>query len=95
MGAAQQQWLAPQADRLSIVTLNPLTTVYDRASGQTHLLAQPLPEILAALADGPHHAAEVAVKLSVDFDIGDGANLLARITECLDELLAMGLVSIR
>lgn len=95
MGAAQQQWLAPHADRLSIVTLDALTAVYDRASGQTHLLAQPLPEILAALQSGPANAAQIAARLTADFDIADSADVSARVAECLGELLAMGLVSMR
>lgn len=93
MSGAQQQWLAPHADRLSIVQLDALCALYDRASGQTHLLAQPLPEILAALADDPANAADIAAKLRADFDIDGGEGLFARIAECLDELAALGLVS--
>ena len=92
MPAAQQQWLAANADRLSVVKLDALTAVYDRASGQTHLLSQPLPQILAALGQGAADAVAIADYLSVTFDIGDGDDLLARTAECLDELAALGLV---
>ncbi|MEQ1725338.1 MAG: HPr-rel-A system PqqD family peptide chaperone [Sphingopyxis sp.] len=95
MPATQQKWLTASADRLSIVTLDALTAVYDRASGQTHLLAQPLPEILAALQSGPANAAQIAARLTADFDIADSADVPARVSECLGELLAMGLVSMR
>ncbi|MEQ1509099.1 MAG: HPr-rel-A system PqqD family peptide chaperone [Sphingopyxis sp.] len=93
MPAAQQTWRAASAARLSVYTLDALTAVYDRVSGQTHLLAQPLPEILAALQSGPANTAETAERLTADFDIADSADVPARITECLGELAALGLVS--
>lgn len=92
MPATPPLWLAPHADRLSIFTLDTLTAVYDRASGQTHLLAQPLPEILAALRDGGAIALAIADRLSATFVISGSGDLAARITECLDELAALGLV---
>lgn len=92
MACVQQQWLAPHADRISTETLDALTAVYDRASGQTHLLSQPLPEILAVLLDGAKNAQAIADRLSATFDIAGGGDLAARITECLNELAALGLV---
>ncbi|MEK6540868.1 MAG: HPr-rel-A system PqqD family peptide chaperone [Pseudomonadota bacterium] len=92
MPATPPLWLAPHADRLSIFTLDTLTAVYDRASGQTHILAQPLPEILAALRDSGANAQAIADRLSATFDIADSGDLHARIAECLNELAALGLV---
>ena len=75
---------------MRVVVLDDLHLVYHRASGITHVLASPAPELLAALAD-PLTLAELAERLSASFDLvdaGDGA-LAVR----LDELMAAGLVT--
>ncbi|MBX9814121.1 MAG: HPr-rel-A system PqqD family peptide chaperone [Sphingomonas sp.] len=73
---------------LRTVALDGLTLVYHRASGITHLLASPAPEILAALAE-PRDLAGLAAWLDARFDLAGGeAALAAR----LDELIAAGLV---
>lgn len=93
MPAKPQKWLVAAADRLSATALDTLTALYDRASGQTHLLASPLPEILAALGESAASAQAVADRLSATFDITDGGDVTARVEECLDELAALGLVT--
>lgn len=81
---------APWAS-LRVVPLDGLTLVYHRASGITHLLAPPAPEILAALGRGACHLAELKMRLAGDFDLidDDEASLRARI----DELVSAGLVA--
>ena len=82
---------AAPADQLRIVALDDLTLVYHRASGITHVLASPAPEILAALGDGPMSLDALHASLTDQFDLvdGDTAALAARI----DELVATGLVA--
>ena len=77
-------------DTLSIEQLDVLTAVYHRASGITHLLAEPAPEIMAALANGPMTLADLLARLSEEYKLGDADEraLGAR----LDELVAAGLV---
>ncbi|MBX9795807.1 HPr-rel-A system PqqD family peptide chaperone [Sphingomonas sp.] len=82
----------PAPGRLRIVPLDDLTLVYDRASGITHVLASPAPEILAAL-DTPMSADALLQRLAGDFALADDAApaLAAR----LDELALAGLVERR
>lgn len=62
-----------------------MTAIYDRRSGQTHLIVDPVPEILDAIGGGTATAADVAARMR----LADAAGAIA---ERLDELLAIGLV---
>ena len=91
----QAIWFAPPAGRLVVEPLDTLIAVFDRASGQTHLLAAPLPEILECLADGPVALDGLLDRLAVRFDLsaeGDAAQVVAA---RLEELAALGLVERR
>jgi PqqD family protein of HPr-rel-A system len=84
------RYRAPPAGVLRLVPLDELTALYHRASGQTHLVAAPVPEILEALAQAPATLAELLVRLAARYDLAD-ANpdaLEAR----LAELVSLGLV---
>ncbi len=85
-----------RAARTDVLRIEPLgdglTAVFHRSSGITHLLAEPAPEILAALADGWLTQAGLVARLSETFDLaGDAGVLSGR----LDELVATGLVEAR
>lgn len=85
-------WHAPLPDRLIAHPLDSLTALFDRASGQTHLLAAPSPEILTALATGPATAAELVARLSATFDLSAEGDTASVIAARLHELAALGLV---
>ena len=74
---------------LLIEPLDELTAVYHRASGITHLLSSPAPELLHMLQE-PVTADQLLARLGREFDLADADRdaLLAR----LDELVAAGLV---
>lgn len=91
MGDARQWRVAP-CERRVTASLDSLTALFDRASGQTHLLASPLPEILAALDVGPADVATLAARLAVSFDL-DGDDAEAAIAARLAELAVLGLVT--
>lgn len=78
------------ADARRVVPLDDLTLVYHRASGMTHIVAPPAPEILQALGRGPMTRDALWTALAADYDLagGDASALSAR----LDELVAAGLV---
>ncbi len=78
-------------ETLRIVQLDSFVALYHRASGITHLLAAPAPEILAALGEAGLTRGALLARLAADYalDDADEAALLAR----LDELVATGLVS--
>lgn len=86
-------WHAPLADRLVVEPLDSLTALFDRASGQTHLLAAPSPEILAALNGASAAAPKLVERLAAQFDLSAEGDALAVVIARLDELAALGLVS--
>ncbi len=79
---------APPATLIA-ADLPPFTALYHRASGITHLLIEPAPEILVALADGPLSLDGLRGALAARFDLADEEALAAR----LEELVAAGLVA--
>lgn len=83
---AATRWRAPPADDLLIAPLDEIVAVFHRASGITHLVASPVPELLAALAG----TWRTLVELQTLFELADDdrAALIAR----LDELASAGLV---
>lgn len=78
------------ASTLRVLPLDDLTLVYHRASGITHLLAPPAPEIIDALAAEPMALPALLLRLSDEFDLADADQqaLAAR----LEELVAAGLI---
>ncbi len=74
------------------VALDTLDLIYHCASGITHIVAEPVPQILAVLEEGPADAAEVVRRLSARHDI-DAAGAEAVIGARLRELEATGLVA--
>ena len=84
------RYRAAAAEALRIEPLGELTAIYHRASGITHLVAEPAPELLALLAGRSLCESELLACLSERFDLGevDGDALAAR----LGELAEAGLV---
>lgn len=66
---AEVRYRAAAAADLVRVELDELTAVFDRRSGQTHLLASPLPEMLDALGDAEWALAAFVEHLASDFEI--------------------------
>ena len=81
----------PPEDGLLIAPLDAFTAVYHRASGITHLLTEPAPQILAILQEGALSLDSLLDRLERDYDLADGTReaLAAR----LDELVEAGLVA--
>jgi PqqD family protein of HPr-rel-A system len=83
------RYVAAPAAALRIVPLDALTLIYHRASGQTHIVDSPAPEILEALAE-PLALAELLARLEAEYELADAdAGALA---VRLDELVSAGLV---
>lgn len=81
-------YAADPPSALRRAALDGLTILYHRPSGQTHIVSEPVPEILDALQAGPCSAADLLVRLTGSDD-GEGHEALAA---RLDELEATGLV---
>lgn len=84
------RFVAAAPATLRIVELDALTLVYHRASGITHVLASPAPELLAALVE-PCDINGLLSKLAADYDLADAEP--GALAERLAELEAVGLVS--
>lgn len=89
---------APEpVDARLVHVLEPVTVVYHRRSGVTHLLTEAAPQILAALdVVGPADAASVAAYLADRFELTaqDGESIESLIGTRLDELAALGLIRV-
>lgn len=92
MTASQNtKYQAEPADQILVTPLDSLTLVYQRRSGITHIVAEPAPEILAAMGSDILTADEVAQRLAAEFDF-DGTQALDIIASRLNELADLGLV---
>ena len=78
--------LAPPID------LDGFTLVYHRPSGQTHMLAEPAPEILAALSQGDADATEILLRLARDHGLDREGDAEAVVAARLAELAELGLI---
>jgi PqqD family protein of HPr-rel-A system len=88
---ADPVYRAAALDTVRSVELDAFTAIYHRASGITHLVTSPAPEILGMLGEGGLTRAALLERLAADYALPDAdeAALAAR----LDELVAAGLVS--
>jgi len=84
------QYRAAAPETLRVVPLDALTLIYHRASGITHIVDSPVPEILEALAVGPLTSPELLARLGERFELVDAD--LDALGVRLDELVATGLV---
>lgn len=85
-------YTGPEAGRLVAEALEPFIAVYDRRSGQTHLLTSPAPELLAELGPQPVDPATLASRLDQRFEIDAPQELEPLIAARLEELATLGLV---
>ena len=86
------RYLAEAADTRIIMPLDQMTLIYQRRSGITHIVADPVPQILAAMDSGACDAALIAARLSAQYDLGDAVQARAVIAARLAELAQLGLV---
>ncbi len=78
-------------ETLQIVQLDSFVAVYHRASGITHLITAPAPEILATLGEAGLTRSDLLARLGAEYALGDADE--AVLAERLDELVASGLVA--
>lgn len=92
MPAQTVLYRAEPADQRLIEPLDVITLIYQRRSGITHMVAEPVPEILAAMGDAAMDAAAVLERLSALFDLSDADDALAVVAARLEELADLGLI---
>lgn len=79
------------ADLILVEPLDIFTAVFHRPSGITHLLSEPAPQIMEALATEPLTLRALADRLMQHYEL-DGADAMAALRARVDELEAAGLV---
>jgi PqqD family protein of HPr-rel-A system len=91
-------YLAEAADARIVIALDEMTLIFQRRSGITHIVADPVPQILEAMTTGndsaPCDIAAIAARLSARYDLGDPAQVKAIIGARLAELAELGLVAL-
>jgi PqqD family protein of HPr-rel-A system len=92
-GPRSLKFKAESADQLLIEPLDALTVIYQRRSGVTHIVAEPVPEILAVMGGEALTAGQVAARLSAIFEI-DSISVEEIVTARLEELAELGLVEL-
>lgn len=90
-GPQSLTYKAEPADQLLVEPLDAMTLIYQRRSGITHIVAEPVPEILAVMGDDVVSAGEVAARLARAFDLG-AADAVDVVAVRLEELAQLGLV---
>lgn len=93
-GQPSPTYKAEPVGQLLIVPLDAMTVIYQRRSGITHIVAEPVPEILAAMGEDALGAVDVAERLAVQFDF-DSADAEVIVASRLEELALLGLVEHR
>jgi PqqD family protein of HPr-rel-A system len=88
-------WHLAPPDSLIVEPLDSLTALFDRRSGQTHILNSPMPELIAALARGPASLDDLTARLSETFDLSADDAVADTLAARLAELAALGLVEAR
>lgn len=88
------RYLPETAEKLIVRSLDDITLIYHRPSGQTHLTVSPVPEILAVMAkiERAVTVAELITKLSAQYDLGDPVEAERSVGRHVLELAALGLV---
>jgi PqqD family protein of HPr-rel-A system len=86
---ADPHYSAAAPDCLIITKLDEVSALFHRPSGMTHIVVEPVPEIIAALQQHPLSVVELLKRLSVPANSETKAAIDAR----LAELEAGGLIS--
>ncbi len=87
-----QVYSAEPADTFIVQPLGSITLIFQRRSGITHIVADPIPQILAAMGDDLCDAATIAAQMAMQYNLGDPKIAHDIIAARLEELEKLGLV---
>lgn len=85
---------AEAPDQIIHATLGAIDALYHRRSGETHLVAAPVPQILDALGEGPTTIDGLIARLAAQFDLDGEEDMAAALEQRLAELVDLGLVRV-
>lgn len=92
MAKPLNKYIAEPADARIVEPLDMMTLIYQRRSGITHMVGEPVPQMLEAMGRDAFDAATLAGRLAASFDLGGQDDAAALIAERLEELADLGLV---
>lgn len=86
------RFFAEPADQRIVQALDAMTLIYQKRSGITHIVAEPVPQILAVMGPDSCDAALILKRLQAVFDIATSDMAHSIVSERLAELESLGLV---
>ncbi len=89
---AVPRFCADAPEHFRLAQLDTFAALFHRRSGITHVISEPVPEILAALATNPQTLDELIANLSTAHEFEPGEDVRVVLAERLTELEAAGLV---
>jgi PqqD family protein of HPr-rel-A system len=90
---AHGYYRSEDAAQIIVRPLDEMTLIYQRRSGITHIVADPVPQILEAMGHDACSINDIAERLSISYDLGDAEMASALISERVAELIQLGLVT--
>jgi PqqD family protein of HPr-rel-A system len=87
-----ERFTAEQPEQIIRRSLDEVTVIYHRASGQSHLVASPVPEILDALTNNVLSVDDLFAALAEAYDLGDAQDARTELSGHIDQLTAIGLI---
>lgn len=87
-----QLYRATAPDRLIQHPLDSMTLIFQKPSGITHIVTDPVPAIMEVMADDALTADDIARRLSASYDLEDGIHAADIVLARLVELCSLGLV---
>jgi PqqD family protein of HPr-rel-A system len=89
----ERRYRAEKAEDIIVRPLDAMTLIYQRRSGITHIVAEPVPQILEVMGADSLSTADITLRLTQEFDLGDNAaDIVAVVAERMEELATLGLV---
>lgn len=71
--------------------LDSMTAIFQKSSGMTHIVAEPIPAIIDVMADHTLAIPEIVAKLADQYDVEDGDVAEEIVAARLEELCQLGL----
>jgi PqqD family protein of HPr-rel-A system len=87
-----QSYRAIASQDVILHPLDSMTLIFQKSSGITHMVADPVPAILEVMAQDVLSADAIAVRLATNYDLEDSGDTTDIVLARLIELRALGLV---
>lgn len=87
-----QLYRATAPDGLIQHPLDSMTLIFQKSSGITHMVADPVPAILEVMAEEALNADDIVQRLSSSYNLEDSADAADIVVARLTELCTLGLV---